>query len=67
MKPPSSKQRYTRLKVRQAFPLFGETLKSPTVLATRAVPVSLIDLGTEYMKLANFITEEAERLGMEKK
>ncbi len=63
-KPPGSRQRVTRLKLVQACPFFGELKKSAVVPAYKCKPLSLVELGTEYMRLGNFIREEAEKRGM---
>jgi|SRR5579863_2687909 len=60
-----SRQRYTRLRLEQATPLFGTHSKKTIVLAQQCQPLTLVDLGTEYMKLGNFIREEARKRGME--
>jgi hypothetical protein len=64
-KPPGSRQRYVRLKIVQATPLFGTHSKKTVVLASRCAYVSLVDLGTEYVRFGAFIRDEALRGGME--
>ena len=63
---PGSKQRHVRLKLTQATEFMGELgRQTNVVMAYQCKPLTLVDLGTEYMKLGNFIREEAKRLGME--
>lgn len=64
-KPPGSRQRYVRLRVVQATPLFGSYPKKTVVLAHHCTYLSLVELGAEYVKLGNFIREEARKGGME--
>ena len=62
---PGSRQRFVRLRLEQATPLFGVHNRKVIVMARQCTPLSLVDLGTEYMNLGNFIRDEARRLGME--